>query len=53
MIGSTDSSGHAAQVGDEPLGGGLVARAHGGGGAEQPLQARGEHAARLLLEHAR
>ena len=43
--------GHAAQVGDEPLGGGLVARAHGRGGAEQPLQAGGEHASRLLLEH--
>ena len=43
--------GHAAEVGDEPLGGGLVARAHRRGGLEQPLQPGGEHAARLLLEH--
>ena len=41
---------HAAQVGDEPLGGGLVARPHGLGGPEQPLQARREHATRLFLE---
>ena len=50
MIGSTDSSGHAAEVGDEPLDGGLVTRAHGGGGLEQPLQAGREDAAHLLLE---
>ena len=42
----------AAQVGHEPLGGRLVARAHGGGGLEQPLQAGREHASGLLLEHA-
>ena len=42
---------HAAEVGDEPPGGGLVTRAHGGGGLEQPLQAGGEDAAHLLLEH--
>ena len=41
----------AAEVGDEPLGGGGVARPHGGRGPEEPLQAGGEHAARLFLEH--
>ena len=44
--------GDLAQVGDETVGRGLVARADGRGGAEEPLHARGEHAAGLLLEHA-
>ena len=40
----------AAEVGDEPLGGGGVTRPHGGRGPEEPLQAGGEHTARLFLE---